>query len=36
MKMEKVVQVVNKEVYAFASIGVRSSFDQFETLKAVY
>lgn len=36
MKMMKVVQGVNKEVYAFDSIGIRSSFDQFETLKAVY
>lgn len=34
MKM-KVVQGVNKEVYAFDSIGVRSSFNQFETLKAL-
>lgn len=33
--MKKVVQGVNKEVYAFDSIGVCSSFNQFETLKAV-
>lgn len=36
MKMKKVVQGVNKEVYAFDSIGVCSSFNQFKTLKAVY
>lgn len=35
MKMKKVVQGVNKEVYDFDSIGVHSSFDQFGTLKAV-